>query len=160
MRPRRPVRYLSRPAWESRLVLFLAPVNPGEGVSRRHDALAVVFVLFSTVPLLWRRQAPLTVAALLVCVSLVGSVRGYAVALTTVGALVGLASAAYLTDRRQTVALGAFTLVALITISSIAGGSLLKLRHQAVGMIDPKHREGFGDGWGKILTSIKQGAER
>jgi signal transduction histidine kinase len=112
----------------SLLVLLLAPVNPGEGVSRHHDALAVVFVLFSTVPLLWRRQAPLTVAALVVCVSLVGSVRGYAVALTTVGALVGLASAAYLTDRGQTVALGAFTLVALITISSIAGGALLGLQ--------------------------------
>jgi len=112
----------------SLVVLLLAPVNPGEGVSRHHDALAVVFVLFCTVPLLWRRQAPLTVAGLVVCVSLVGSVRGYAVALTTVGALVGLASAAYLTDRRQTVALGVFTLVALITISSIAGGSLLGLQ--------------------------------
>ena len=106
----------------SLLVLLLAPVNPEEGVSRHHDALAVAFVLLSTVPLLWRRQAPVTVAALVVCVSLVGSVRGYAVALTTVGALVGLASAAYLTDRRRTVALGVFTLVALITITSIAGG--------------------------------------
>jgi hypothetical protein len=67
----------------------------------------------STLPLLWRRQAPLTVAAIVVCASLIGSVRGYALALTTVGALVGLASAAYLTDRTQTVALGAFTLVAL-----------------------------------------------
>ena len=110
------------------LVLLLAPVNPEEGVSRHHDALAVLFVLLSIVPLLWRRQAPVTVAALVVCVSLVGSVRGYAVALTTVGALVGLASAAYLTDRRRTVGLGVFTLVALITISSIAGGSLLGLQ--------------------------------
>ena len=112
----------------SLLVLLLAPVNPEEGVSRHHDALAVAFVLLSTVPLLWRRQAPVTVAALVVCVSLVGSVRGYAVALTTVGALVGLASAAYLTDRRRTVALGVFTLVALITITSIAGGALLGLQ--------------------------------
>jgi signal transduction histidine kinase len=112
----------------SLLVLLLAPVNPGEGVSRHRDALAVVFVLFSTLPLLWRRQAPLAVAAFVVCVSLIGSVRGYALALTTVGALVGLASAAYLTDRRSTVALGAFTLVALIAISSIAGGSLLGLQ--------------------------------
>ena len=110
------------------LVLWLQPVDAGEGVSRHRDALAVVFGLFATLPLLWRRQAPLTVAAIVVCASLIGSVRGYALALSTVGALVGLASAAYLTDRRRSIALGGFTLAALITVSSIAGGSLLGLQ--------------------------------
>ena len=46
-------------------------------------------------------------------------------ALTSIGAFVGLACAAYFTDRRRTVALGAFTLVALVVISSIAGGSFI-----------------------------------
>jgi signal transduction histidine kinase len=41
---------------------------------------------------------------------------------------VALASAAYLTDRRRTVALGVFTVVALITVSTIAQGSLLGLQ--------------------------------
>jgi signal transduction histidine kinase len=112
----------------SLLVLWLQPADPAQGVSRHRDALAVMFVLFATLPLLWRRRAPLAVAAIVVCASLIGSVRGYALALTTVGALVGLASAAYLTDRRRTVGLGAFTLVAVVTISSIAGGSLLGLQ--------------------------------
>ena len=109
----------------SLLVLWLQPVDPSAGVSRHRDALAVGFVLLSTLPLLWRRHAPLAVAAITVCASLIGSARGYALALTTVGALVALASAAYVTDRRRTVALSAFTMLALITISSIAGGSLI-----------------------------------
>jgi signal transduction histidine kinase len=51
--------------------------------------------------------------------------RGYALALTSIAAFVALASAAYFTDRRRTVALGGFTLIALITISSITGGSFI-----------------------------------
>ena len=109
----------------SLLVLWLQPVDAAAGVSRGSDALAVAFVLLTMIPLLWRRRAPLTVAVIAVCASLIGSTRGYALALTSVGAFVALASAAYLTDRRRTVALGGFTLVALITISSIAGGSFI-----------------------------------
>ena len=82
-------------------------------------------VLATMVPLLWSRRAPLAVAVVAVCASLIGSTRGYALALTSIGAFVALASAAYFTDRRRTVALGAFTLVALVTISSIAGGSFI-----------------------------------
>ena len=109
----------------SLLVLWLQPVDAAAGVSRGSDALAIAFVLLTMIPLLWRRRAPLMVAVIAVCASLIGSTRGYALALTSVGAFVALASAAYLTDRRRTVALGGFTLVALITISSIAGGSFI-----------------------------------
>jgi signal transduction histidine kinase len=112
----------------SLLVLWLQPVSPSAGVTRHHDWLAVGFVLLTTVPLLWRRQAPVTVAVITVLASLIGSFRGYALAFSTVGALVALASAAYFTDRRRTVALGAFTVVALITVSTIAQGSLLGLQ--------------------------------
>lgn len=109
----------------SLLVLWLQPVDPNAGVSRGSDALAVAFVLLTMLPLMWSRRAPLSVAVVAVCASLIGSTRGYALALTSIGAFVGLACAAYFTDRRRTVALGAFTLVALVTISSIAGGSFI-----------------------------------
>jgi hypothetical protein len=42
----------------------------------------------------------------------------------------------------------------------IAGGTLLTLRHRAVGMIEEQHREGVKMGWWKILESIKQGSEK
>jgi len=44
--------------------------------------------------------------------------------------------------------------------AQIAGGTLLTLQHRAVGMIDPKHREGLSTGWGKILQSIKEAGEK
>lgn len=112
----------------SLLVLWLQPIDPGAGVSRHRDWLAVVFVLLSTLPLLVSRRAPLTVAAIVVCASLVGSVRGYALAISTVGALVALAAGAYLTDRPRTIALGIFTLLALLVVSAVSGGSLLHLQ--------------------------------
>ena len=42
----------------------------------------------------------------------------------------------------------------------IAGGTLVTLKHRAMGMIDPKHREGLTDGWGKILKGIKDASEK
>jgi Activator of Hsp90 ATPase homolog 1-like protein len=47
-----------------------------------------------------------------------------------------------------------------LRLAQIAGGTLLTLRHRAVGMIDSKHREGLTEGWGKILQTIKDGAEK
>src|SRR5476651_1298183 len=47
-----------------------------------------------------------------------------------------------------------------VRCAQIGGGTLVTLRHRAVGMIDPKHREGFPEGWGKILKSIKEAAEK
>jgi signal transduction histidine kinase len=108
----------------SLLVLWLQPVDPAAGVSRHRDALAALFALLTTLPLLWRREAPVTVAMITVLASLIGSFRGYALAFSTVGALVALASAAYLTDRGRTVALGVFSVTALITVSTVAQGSL------------------------------------
>ena len=121
----------------SLLVLWLQPVDLAEGVSRHRDWPAVVFALLTTVPLLWRRQAPVTVAVITVLASLIGSFRGYALAFATVGALVGLASAAYFTDRWRTVWLGVFSLVALVAVSTIAQGSLLGLQPLVADMSAP-----------------------
>jgi uncharacterized protein YndB with AHSA1/START domain len=47
-----------------------------------------------------------------------------------------------------------------LRLTPIAGGTLVTLRHRALGMIDEKHREGVNDGWRKILEQIKQAAEK
>jgi hypothetical protein len=44
-------------------------------------------------------------------------------------------------------------------LSQIAGGTLLALRHRALGMIDEQHRQGVTAGWKKIIDHIKEGAE-
>ena len=45
-------------------------------------------------------------------------------------------------------------------LAQIAGGTLLTLRHRALGMIDPNHREGVNKGWAQILEKIKAGSEK
>jgi hypothetical protein len=47
-----------------------------------------------------------------------------------------------------------------VRCAQISGGTLLTLQHRAMGMIDPKHREGLSTGWGKILQSIKEAGEK
>jgi hypothetical protein len=46
-----------------------------------------------------------------------------------------------------------------IRLNQIAGGTLLSLRHRALGMIDDNHRQGVTAGWKKIVDHIKDGAE-
>jgi hypothetical protein len=40
-------------------------------------------------------------------------------------------------------------------LDQIAGGTKVTLRHRAVGMIDPEHREGVTTGWQNLLDMIK-----
>jgi hypothetical protein len=47
-----------------------------------------------------------------------------------------------------------------IRLTQIADGTLLALRHRALGMIDDKHRQGVSMGWQKIIEHIKAGAEK
>ena len=47
-----------------------------------------------------------------------------------------------------------------VRCAQIAGGTLVTLRHKALGMIDPNHRAGLAEGWGRILKCIKDGAEK
>ena len=47
-----------------------------------------------------------------------------------------------------------------VRCAQIGGGTLVTLKHRAIGLIDPKHREGFPEGWGKILKAIKDAAEK
>jgi hypothetical protein len=47
-----------------------------------------------------------------------------------------------------------------LRLAPIAGGTLVTLRHRALGMIDPQHREGVNEGWQRILEQVKQAAEK
>src|SRR5215203_4592834 len=38
-----------------------------------------------------------------------------------------------------------------VKIDQISGGAKVTLRHRALGMIDPQHREGIGEGWKHLL---------
>jgi len=40
-----------------------------------------------------------------------------------------------------------------------ASGCKVVLRHRAIGMIDPQHRKGMGEGWGHMLSQIKKDCE-
>jgi signal transduction histidine kinase len=110
------------------LVLLLQHRAPGTGVTREPDALAVALLVLSTLPLALRRTFPVTVAVIVVPLSIAASLRGYALSLTALGALFSLASAAYLTDRVRSIALGGYAIVALVVGSVVTGGPLLSLQ--------------------------------
>src|SRR5208282_6397894 len=40
-------------------------------------------------------------------------------------------------------------------LSEENGGTLLKMTHQAIGLISQDHREGLNKGWGEIMDAIK-----
>jgi hypothetical protein len=42
-----------------------------------------------------------------------------------------------------------------IKLGQIAGGTNVTLRHRAIGMIDPEHRENIGHGWEQLLSNLK-----
>ena len=44
-------------------------------------------------------------------------------------------------------------------LTQVAGGTELYMHHQAVGRIDPEHREGVVMGWDHYVKSVKQIAE-
>lgn len=41
-----------------------------------------------------------------------------------------------------------------LKLDEIAGGTKVTLRHRALGMIDPQHREGVSQGWQGLLDSV------
>jgi hypothetical protein len=41
-----------------------------------------------------------------------------------------------------------------LKLDEIAGGTKVTLRHRALGMIDPQHREGVTQGWQGLLDSV------
>src|SRR5689334_23664492 len=41
-----------------------------------------------------------------------------------------------------------------VKLEEIAGGTKLCLRHRAIGLIDPAHRQGVNGGWANILNRI------
>ncbi len=42
-----------------------------------------------------------------------------------------------------------------IKLNQISGGTSVTLRHRAIGMIDPEHRENIGTGWGQMLDQLR-----
>lgn len=40
-------------------------------------------------------------------------------------------------------------------LGQIAGGTKLTLRHRAIGMIDPEHRENIGTGWQHLIDALQ-----
>lgn len=47
-----------------------------------------------------------------------------------------------------------------LKIEPSGGGSKLRLRHRALGMIDPEHRKGVGTGWQHMLDNVKRDSEK
>src|SRR5258708_9399492 len=44
-------------------------------------------------------------------------------------------------------------------LSEVAGGTLIKFHHTALGLIEDQHREGLGKGWGHMHASLRKKAE-
>jgi hypothetical protein len=45
-------------------------------------------------------------------------------------------------------------------LTQVSGGTNLALKHRGFGLIDPEHRKGMPTGWGHILKTIKEAAEK
>jgi uncharacterized protein YndB with AHSA1/START domain len=43
-----------------------------------------------------------------------------------------------------------------IRLEEIAGGTIVRLRHRAIGMLDPAHRQGVGAGWQYCLDCLRK----
>jgi len=43
-----------------------------------------------------------------------------------------------------------------LKLDQIAGGTKLTLRHRAIGLLDPGHKQGVSTGWNHYLTSIQK----
>jgi signal transduction histidine kinase len=125
-----PAEFMAGIAWMAvcLAVLLLQPVSSDAGVKRSADALAVAVVLVTTLGLAFRRRFPITVAAVVTPVSIYGSLRGYAVNITALGAIFALGSAAYYTDRPRTVAIGLYAIAAILIGSLMTGGPLLSIQ--------------------------------
>jgi signal transduction histidine kinase len=119
------------------VVLLVEPVAADTGVSREADAQAFAIVLLTTLPLAFRRRFPLTVAAVVTPISIYGTLHGYAVNITALGALFALASAAYYTDRPRTVAIGLYAIAAILIGSVISGGPLLSVQFLVSNIASP-----------------------
>ncbi len=46
-----------------------------------------------------------------------------------------------------------------VKVEKAAGGSRVTLRHRALGMIDPQHRKGVGEGWKHMLELMRKDCE-
>lgn len=47
-----------------------------------------------------------------------------------------------------------------VKLAETDGGTTVTLRHRAIGMLDPAHREGVGQGWSTLLNFVKNDFEK
>jgi hypothetical protein len=47
-----------------------------------------------------------------------------------------------------------------VKVEAAEKGCRVVLRHRAIGMIDPQHRKGVGEGWGHMLAEMKKDCEQ
>jgi hypothetical protein len=47
-----------------------------------------------------------------------------------------------------------------VKLEKVDGGTKITLRHRAVGMIDPAHREGVSHGWTHMIDAVRKDFER
>jgi signal transduction histidine kinase len=94
--------------------LVTQSVSPETGVTREWDAAAIALALAMSLPLAFRRRFPVGVVVVTVGAGLVASSRGYGTELANFALLTAIASAAYFTNRRVTLRMGAVFAVALL----------------------------------------------
>ena len=46
-----------------------------------------------------------------------------------------------------------------VKVEPAGKGCRVVLRHRAIGMIDPQHRKGVGEGWSHMLSEIRKDCE-
>lgn len=100
------------------LLLFLEPLDVLYGTDNTADALGVALVLGATVPLALVRVAPLRVLCVVLASSVSAILLGYPATTTIASSLLAIGCAAYETDRRTSIGIGAIcatTVAAAIT---------------------------------------------
>jgi signal transduction histidine kinase len=92
------------------------PEGVGEGAPRRLDGLGIGLILLQTVPLVWRRKAPVLVLSLATTGLFLLSLLGYFRSLAALGFLVALFSVAAHRDRVASIPAGLIAALAVLVI--------------------------------------------
>lgn len=92
------------------------PEGSGDAAARNLDALGVTLVLLQTVPLVWRRRAPVSVLAVTMAALFALSALGYFRSFASLGPLLALFTVAAYSDRRTSIRAGIASTVLVLLI--------------------------------------------